>query len=73
MRFTDKLIEAHLNGPSTSQITFVERDAESFRSFMDQQLASEKDFVAPFDHFFMREHTRRGNVEELYKELFELT
>ena len=41
LSFTDKLIDAHLSETQSmgdGRITFIERDAESYRKFMDEQM-----------------------------------
>lgn len=66
--FTDKLIQEHLEGTRAGSATFVERDPESYRRFIEQQ-SSKENVVSPFDQFYMREAVRRGNPEDIYAEI----
>ena len=63
LSFTDKLISEHLSQTSQGSAVFVERDAESFRQFLNKQGA--KGPVSPYDHFYMKESVRRGNPEHI--------
>lgn len=57
LSFTDKLIEAHLaNTNGEGSATFVERDAESYRRFLNK--FGSDGIVSPFDHFYMKEAVR---------------
>ena len=77
LSFTDKLIDEHLlessaDGKQVREATFVERDAESYRDFLNRQMSSEGDVVAPYDHFWMRENVKRGNPEEIAQKIMDL-
>jgi len=72
LTFTDKLIESHLSGVrSEGNAVFVERDAESYRRFLDKQGSGET-VIAPYDHFFMKEKLKQGNPEEISAKIFAL-
>lgn len=66
--FTDKLIEEHLGGSRDGSASFVERDPQSYRRFIEAQSSGET-VVSPFDQFYMREAVRKGNPEEIYVQI----
>lgn len=78
LTFTDKLIEQHLQLPNEfgnvnedmGRAKFVARDAESYRNFLNTSGA--RGVVSPYDHFFMKESTRKGNPEEIAQQIFDL-
>lgn len=75
LSFTDKLIEAHLSKTQkgkSDRVSFVERDPESFRNFMDEQMRTESKYVAPYDLFYMEEAQKRGKPEEILAKINEL-
>ena len=55
---------------SGSQASFLPRDAESYRTFLDEM--QRQRIVSPYDQFYMKEAARKGNPEEIAAKLLEL-
>lgn len=50
----------------------MERDAESYRQFLDEHIEGGPGVVSPYDHFYMKEAVKRGKPEDIAQKIFEL-